>query len=289
MLTLAGNTRLPQIKTLIPDIYKLISEEPKFKEEDVREFTEGLSRTIVSRLSEPRLPGRLRLSNLGTKCSRKLWYTINTPGRAIPLPAPARIKFLFGDILESLLFFLAKAAGHDVSDQQKRVEINGVQGSMDGRIDGHLVDAKSASSFSFKKFEEGLKEETDAFGYLTQLSSYARADGGDEASFLVIDKTLGKIVLDTHRITRPKEYFERLADQRREMLALPKPPPRGFGDTPEGSSGNRKLGVECGYCEFRKECWPGLRAFAYSHKPVYLTHVQKEPKVPEIDIEAEAP
>jgi len=57
---------------------------------------------------------------------------------------------------------------------------------------------------------------------------------------------------------------------------------------PEGKSGNMKLGVNCSYCPHKVTCWDdanngdGLRLFLYSNGPMWLTEVQKEPKVQEI-------
>jgi hypothetical protein len=104
------------------------------------------------------------------------------------------------------------------------------------------------------------------------------------ASFLVIDKTLGKITLDTY----PKDDtdYNKLVDHKREVLALPEPPPeKCYPDELEGKSGNRKLGVGCSYCPFKNECWSGLRTFIYSSGPVFLTKVVREPKVLEVNPE----
>ena len=64
---------------------------------------------------------------------------------------------MFGDILEELLLFLAKEAGHTVTGQQDTLSISGVNGHRDAIIDGRLVDVKSASSYSFRKFKNNVK------------------------------------------------------------------------------------------------------------------------------------
>ncbi len=157
-----------------------------------------------------------------------------------------------------------------------------MKGHIDAVVDDQLVDFKSASSYSYRKFEDGLVPENDAFGYLTQLDGYHHAidTGSDEHSFVVIDKQLGKITLDTHK--KSEVDYEALVSEKRAMLASKEPPPRGYRDEPEGKSGNRKLCVTCSYCPFKNECWPGLRTFAYSTGPVFLTRVIKEPKVKDI-------
>ena len=273
------------INTLVKDIYDLFDKDDWTPDEtNVTEFGQRLAKHIANRASETKGKPTLRLSNLGYP-DRKLWYSVNRAGEGESLPPEARIKFLFGDILEELLLFLAKEAGHTVTGAQDTVEVSGVIGHRDAVIDGHLVDCKSASTYSFKKFEEHRLGESgnDPFGYLSQLGSYHSASSDVDpsvASFLVIDKTLGKITLDTY--PRSDTDFSKVVDEKREILSLPEPPEeKCYPDEPEGKSGNRKLSVGCSYCPFKWSCWKGLRGFAYSSGPVYLTEVTREPKVPE--------
>lgn len=192
-----------------------------------------------------------------------------------------------GDLLEELLLFLAAEAGHDVQGQQDEVEINGVKGHRDAVIDGRIVDCKSASTYSFKKFASNGLRGDDPFGYLDQLGGYLFAAKDDPlvkehdvASFLVVDKTLGNIVLDTYP-SNGVDYSSKVEDLK-VMVDQSEPPPRHYEDVPEGKSGNRKLCTACSYCSYKRECWPDLRAFAYSTGPVFLTQVEKEPKVFEL-------
>ena len=93
-------------------------------------------------------------------------------------------------------------------------------------------------------------------------------------------ETLGKIVLDKHE--RSDVDYKEKVDAKRKMLAENRPPPRAFADVPHQKSGNRKLGVVCSYCPFKRSCWPGLRTFLYSDGPTYLTHVDRVPEVREV-------
>jgi hypothetical protein len=250
-----------------------------FAEASTTAFGKKLAEHVSHRISDERGSPSLRMSNLGVRCDRKLWYSINTPDLAEQLSGPTRFKFLFGDILEELLLFLAQEAGHEVTRQQEEVEIAGVKGHIDGFIDGVLVDCKSASTFSYRKFADHLSHDNDAFGYLAQLGGYAYALGQPRAAFLVVDKTLGNICLDIH--TFPDTDYTKVIQQKKEMLngSLP---PRHYTDEPRGKSGNRGLGVACSYCSFKQSCWPDLRTFLYSTGPEYLTHVALLPRVPEV-------
>jgi hypothetical protein len=226
------------------------------------------------------------MSNLGSPCERKLWYHVNKPSERETFSAATRLKFLYGDLLECVILFLARVSGHKVEGEQDELEIEGIKGHRDAVIDGVTVDVKSASSYSFNKFVEGLDATNDAFGYVDQLGSYVHAGKENPVesdpkvgAFLAVDKQLGKMTLDVH--TYEKDYVE-AAQRKKEMVTKPEPPPRAFFDEPDGKSGNRKLGTNCSYCDFKRTCYPNLRGFAYASGPRYLTKVVKLPDVPEL-------
>ena len=245
-----------------------------------------------SRFDKPQEPrGYLSMSGLGTPCDRKLWYKINQTENAIPLRANALLKFFYGDMIEELALSIVQQAGHDVVGQQDRMEAHGIKGSRDCVIDGMTVDVKSASPYSFKKFQEGNLREQDPFGYISQLSSYVYAAKDDplvtnktHGAFLVIDKVNGHICLDMYDFTEELKTKEEEITRIKEMVKQKVPPERSFEDEPQSkTSPNMKLKMECSYCEFKKSCWPGLKLYAYSHGPVYLTKVVKELRVDESD------
>lgn len=276
------------IDTLVDDIYALFDSTTDFNRDNVIQFGQRLANTIHNRFCEAKTAGTLRLSNIGTECTRKLWYSINRPETAEQLSKQTRFKFLFGDILEELLLFLAEEAGHSVEGRQTPLTINGVKGHRDAIIDGRLVDVKSASTLSYRKFESNSLRGNDPFNYLDQLGSYLSASSSDPlleekdvASFLVVDKTLGNICLDTY----PKSDvdYHKKVDDLREMLAKSEPPPQRYLPVPDGKSGNMKLSTQCSYCPFKHECFTNLRTFLYSSGPVFLTHVERQPKVTEVD------
>jgi hypothetical protein len=276
------------IDTLVQDILEVVSTGGGWDKTVSSYLATRLQDTLDSRLtnaSEERKP-TLRMSNIGTPCLRKLWYTLNQPHTSEVLRPEAKLKFLYGDILEDLLLSLAVAAGHTVTGEQTVLEVEGIKGSRDAVIDGVTVDVKSASTFSFNKFKSHNLRAEDPFGYIQQLSSYVYAAKNDPlvtdkkgGAFLVIDKTLGNLCLDYYDFTPEFEDKVTYINAVKATVALPTPPARAFSDEPEGKSGNRKLTVNCSYCDFKRECWPGLRTFLYSRGPVDLTVVKKEPDV----------
>lgn len=268
---------MPDITTLIDDIYSLFDKPSEIDPEVVKAFGVRLGEMLAARLTEQRNGTTLRLSNLGKPCLRQLWYECNTPELGEKLSGSTRLKFLVGDILEHVVLFLAEVSGHTVEYQQQEVDLDGVSGHIDALVDGELVDVKSASPYSFTKFQSGLKPEDDSFGYLTQLGGYAASLGHKRAHFLAAHKVLGTLCLDTHDLPEV-DYAERVATVRRTLEGN-SPPDRGFDDVPDGKSGNRKLGVNCSYCAYKEFCWPGVKAYGYSNGVRFLTQVRKEPKV----------
>lgn len=279
-----------RIDTIVEDIYETLDKGMDDVPSHLLDnLVNGIRSSVHTSLTDRKTRATLRMSNIGTPCNRKLYYTVNNPEDKEFLPPEARMKFLYGHLLEELLLFLAELSGHEVTGRQDEQEIEGIKGHRDAVIDGALVDVKSASTFSFAKFESGKLAENDPFGYVDQLQSYLHAGQTDDtikdkdrAAFLVVDKTLGKICLDVHK--RKDEDLTRVYQYKKELVARDEPPARHYEPEPEGKSGNMKLGMNCSYCEFKKKCHPGLRGFAYANKPIYLTKVVKEPNVPEFEL-----
>jgi len=279
---------MKNIDTLVSDIETLLLEgisEPDTELCD--KYGAMFSLLFQDRLKREKREGTLRMSNAGKPCERQLYYDVNNPDEGEPLRADTYAKFLFGDMIELLLLFLSEASGHKVEGTQDTQEIEGILGHRDAVIDGMVVDAKSASSYAFKKFASGGLAADDAFGYIDQLGGYVYAGNDDplvtvknEGAFLVMDKVLGKICLDKHRYDG-KDYSA-FMNYKKGVVNGNVIPERGFEPVPDGASGNKKLGVNCSYCSYKAKCHPGLRTFLYSYGPVYLSTVAREPKVPEV-------
>lgn len=279
---------MKQIETLIPDIYNILSTPTQLDEDAAKIFATNIVDAVRSSLIQDHGDrSKLRMSSIGIKCDRKLWYqTHNVEGEA--LPPSARLKFLFGHVLEALLLLLAKAAGHTVTGEQDTVTLQGVKGHRDGVVDGVTTDSKSTSTRSFAKFKDGLQAVDDDFGYLTQLGSYVESGKDDplvldkdRGAFLVVDKQFGHLALDIHNF-KGKDHGK-IFLQAQTAVDKTTAPPRGYMPEADGKSGNEKLGTVCSYCEFKKTCWPGIQTYLYSSGPRYLTTVVREPDVPKLN------
>jgi hypothetical protein len=282
---------MKDIKTLVEDMNEVIKGNGGWSGTISSIMGNNIAMTANQRFSKPQEPrSYLSLSSIGTPCKRKLWYKINQPTSADPLPANALLKFFFGDMIEELVLAIVKAAGHEVKGEQDRLDVHGIKGHRDCVIDGITVDVKSASPFAFKKFKDGNLREDDPFGYISQLSSYVYAGQDDplvtnktHGAFLVIDKVNGHICLDMY------DFTEELKTKEEEMLAAME---LVKGEIPEDrippvpqskTSPNTKLDVSCSYCEFNKVCWPEARVFLYNTGPLYLVDVVNEPRVFELN------
>lgn len=299
-MTTSHSKKYPkQIETLVEDIYDLFRNGKEVSSADADEFGKAMGSLIARRLKTAgtKFTGSrtLRLSEIG-KEDIEIWHGV----KGTPIPkweqvTPAtQMKFLFGDIIEELMLFLAKQAGHTVEEQQKQVVLEGVKGSKDCRIDGVTVDVKSASSYSFDKFKDkSYFKEEHGFGrtYLHQIAAYVEGDKGngyddERGAFLAVDKTLGHICL---AIVDEMEFpnVRKRVNYLKEMVASDEPPPYSPSTVEKGSSGNIALSASDSYNPYKWDIFPNLRGFLYSTGPVYLTKVVKEPDVPEFNKDGE--
>lgn len=190
--------------------------------------------------------------------------------------------------MEELILLFAKEANHDVTEEQARVNINGVSGKKDARIDGVVADVKSASSFSFKKFKSGeflLDDlDSDPFGYKYQLGLYMDQNKDREGAFVVINKENGELasVLLDNTSDIPDVHLK--IEQAREVITRPIPPPeKCYPDEPYGKSGNRVLHKLCTFCDFKEKCWSeanegqGLIPHSYAQGKVWFTQIVRLP------------
>tara|TARA_R110000803_G_scaffold18637_2_gene49515 strand:+ start:4522 stop:5367 length:846 start_codon:yes stop_codon:yes gene_type:complete len=261
-----------KIDTLVEDINSLLDTGTKNPD---REALFALAVTVMDGVrrqlwvSSAGSKPALRMSNIGKPCTRSLWYDLNGDDKKEPLRPETKIKFMMGDIVEALLIYLAKEAGHEVTKQQAEVEIDGIKGHIDSFIDGELVDIKSSSSYGMKKFKNGTLPNDDPFGYIDQISGYARAFGKDQATFVAFDKSTGELATYTHKdLSDTSAKIKKVrADTSRKT-----PPKRAFEPVDDKPSGGKKLNVNCSYCAHKETCWEDIGVdakFRYG-RPVFI-------------------
>tara|TARA_R100001530_G_scaffold35318_2_gene27535 strand:- start:1050 stop:1901 length:852 start_codon:yes stop_codon:yes gene_type:complete len=275
---------MSKLQNLVSDIHQSLTSGPPPQEADLHKFLADVSSSLTKAFSkrdeEGQVKNPLRFSSIG-KPTRQLWYASRISDQAEPLHPATRIKFLYGDLIEHLLLLLIKTAGYKVTEEQGEKRIDGIVGHMDARVNGVVVDIKSASQHGFDKFVKGTIFDDDPFGYIAQISGYA--NGEDEAAFVVMNKVTGQIHVCTIDSMEMIDFKEKVKDVK-SLMKQDVPPDRCYSDVPDGKSGNRKLAAGCAYCDFKVECWKdandgkGLRKFKYSNGSRFFTKVVKRPQ-----------
>jgi len=291
--TKSETTGQKHISTLATDIKSLIADISNGKpanmtEENLNVFLQNIKEAMLAwnkPYNAEKYAGKLRMSILG-KPSRQLWYDKFSPKDKKEENAGLNLKFLYGHIIEHLVLYLAELAGHKIEDQQMKVEIDGVTGHIDSKIDGEICDVKSASSFSFKKFQTGEIVSDDPFGYHAQLSGYETANGTKDGGFLVVDKSTGDICFyKPDDMAKPN--VKTLIKDLKNALEQDTPPEKCY-PYKEEKNGNKTLAIGCQFCPHKWECHTdanggkGLRVFRYANKDTILADVIKLPKVDEV-------
>jgi len=291
------------IETLTNDIYKVldqnVSHEPDSKLAAAYAMRIGgeLAKATLPR-NRPREKGKMWASDLGKQCLRQAWYNFNAPQYGEPLTGQTKFKFLYGNLLEEAVLYLAEEAGHTVTHQQYRVEhtINTdwkISGKIDGCIDGTLMDVKSTSSFGFKRYKDGINASNDSFGYRFQLGYYRNFNDiqprpNEGVGFVWIDKQNGTIKYTPCTVPSTQVIKDKADCIIQAVGKIEDDVVRGYTTEPYGKSGNQKLRVGCSYCPYKQRCYrdsnkgKGLRAFLYNQGPIWFTDVAREPKVQEI-------
>tara|TARA_R110000803_G_scaffold54309_1_gene110995 strand:- start:1269 stop:2123 length:855 start_codon:yes stop_codon:yes gene_type:complete len=280
------------LNDLVPNIYKELEalsngEALPLTEEEIDRTIAGMREALVS-WATPRKRDTnftVRMSNVG-KPPRQLWYEKRDPKGRGNIDGPTQIKFLYGHLLEEIVLMLVRMAGYPVTDEQKEVTVDGIVGHMDCKINGEVVDVKTASRFAFNKFKEGRLAQDDPFGYLGQLAGYEAAEGTDAGGFLVLNKESGELCMYVPD-DLDKPNIKASISQLLPALELDVPPAICYAPVPDGKKGNMKLAKGCSWCKYKYECFKdsnggqGLRTFKYSNGYTHLTEVVAEPKVEE--------
>ena len=277
------------IDTLVADIDALLENGTLTPDKVVlKELGDAMASLLEKRLIEwaTKREPYLRMSMIGKK-DASIWGAIKgAPEDQEKMNSATRMKFVYGDMVELVMLAFAQLSGHAVTESQKTVEVEGIQGHIDCLIDGELVDVKSASEYTYPKFEDGSLYTSDNFGYVEQISGYAFALQKTRAHFLAMDKSAGYFCLMTvpsEKLTDAPKRIRYL----KEMLAKDTPPNALTCNNPckvitEGN-GNKRLGSPCTYCPHPLKCHPEARVFQYANNEKrVLLHVEKLPRVPEI-------
>ena len=252
-LTEANKASVPISSTIVNEFGEACKD--AFK----KHFTEEREKKFRPRMSSIGKPlCQLQMEKMGAKTE-------------IP-PYNAKMRFIFGDLVEALAIAILKSSGIKVENIQKKVthafDNEEINGTYDVKILDKIWDIKSASPYSFKyKFSEGFDAilKDDTFGYVSQGYLYAKADDKDFGGWIAIDKSSGEWAIVETPIN-DKEHFEKAVKQAEEntkALNSDAPFKRVYEDEEEyfnkKPTGNRILKKECSFCPYKKACWGDIQ------------------------------
>jgi len=212
----------------------------------------------------------LRMSNIGRPaCQLHMQAKGAEPE---PKTYDFKMRMIMGDVMEAALMALIEAAGIEIKSKHGKVsyDANGttIKGEYDIELDDGIYDIKTASPFAFEhKFNadnafDKIKS-NDSFGYVAQGIGYGMGAGKPFKGWIALNKSTGEITFADAKYDEDEK--EEVNDKiQKSILAtdLSKPFSREFSDVPEvfykKETGNRTLGIECSWCDYKHECWPNL-------------------------------
>ena len=172
----------------------------KVSDELIDEFGEACKEAFRKQFTDKRKTDfSYRMSNIG-KPLCQLQMEKNGAEQET-MPYNFKMRNLFGDLIEAAAITIMKSSGIEVTDIQKKVNLetenSKINGTMDVKIGGKIWDIKSASPWSFTNkfgdsggFDSVAKDDT--FGYVSQGYMYGEADKSDFAGWIVINKSTGE-------------------------------------------------------------------------------------------------
>jgi len=241
----------------------------------VEEFKEACTKSVVRQFSNKRGAWKPRMSSLGRPlCQQKM----ERDGAEKNFEYNSLVRFMFGDLVEAIAILVMKSAKVNIEAEQETVKLklgkHSVSGTLDVEIDGKVWDIKSASPYAFEhKFGAmgGYKKikEDDVFGYIVQGYLYSKARNKDFGGWIVVNKASGEWVVCEAPELQEEDKKEALALAEKNLNALLSGEKfkRCFTDVEETykdkdknvkKTGNRVLSSICGFCDFKRTCWPNV-------------------------------
>ncbi len=274
-------------------LQKVVSGEADVSFDSITFFKRECARSLGKQFTKSPRKWSMRMSGLGKPvCQQQLERDgVETKTE---LEYNSVNRFLFGDLLEALLYVELKEAGVNIQAYQKPVdlELEGVmlQGTLDIIIDDAVWDIKTASPYAFtSKFTSyGRVKDNDPFGYVVQGYLYAAAEGKPFGGWIVINKSSGEIQICSAPSIQNEEreaalntaaYNIRILQDTTVPLQKLEDIPEKYKGTP---TGNRLLNTTCSFCSFKSHCWPKAKLHhkvasnAKNPPMVWYSKLQKE-------------
>jgi len=229
-------------------------------EENIQGIVKHVEEAVRKQFKKREGDFRLRASNIG-RVACQLWFQKNKPEAAIPPSSHFLLRMIIGDITEAVFKGILKESGAAFEEPEKiEVEIAGekIQGEYDLVLDNKVDDIKSTSPWSYKnKWVDGYSiEKSDPFGYVGQLTVYAKGKKVEPGGWWVINHSSGefkyvKYTSDPRKVEKKlEETVKAVADDKFIRCFTP------TRETFYGKeTGRYVLNTECKFCNFRHACW----------------------------------
>jgi len=242
------------------------------------EFTDDCNHSAKRQLTERRGEYRIRMSGLGRPLCQQV---LDKQGIKESMQYNTLFRFMFGDMVESLLMLVMREAGVDIVDSQRQVELElggqTIKGTLDVIIRDELGvekvwDIKSASDWAYKnKFTgfggyDSIKDD-DPFGYVMQGYLYSAATSMPFGGWIVVNKSSGEVAVVEAPEWQDDDREAYLADAVDRVKFLTNPSVKPFKPFPDEyetyrrkgetlRTENKVLSKECNLCGYRNHCWP---------------------------------
>ena len=200
------------------------------------------------------------------------------------------MNMLVGDVLWVVFKGLLRASGVQFEDNNnvtlKLGDDKEIQGEYDLILDDKVDDIKSASPWSYNNKFVNLEtlQQGDSFGYVSQLVGYAKGADKDVGGWWVVNKANGKFKYVSAE--NADEYYEMSKIRATVETLKYNKFERCFEDSAETwrgkPTGNRRLGITCGFCDYKHTCWenlkelPSVMSKAKIPPTVYYTELQEK-------------
>ena len=261
----------------------------------LEDFGKSAQKALEKQFTNENRDFYLRMSNVGRPLCQ-----LQMQAKNVKPETPTydfKMRMILGDVIEALVISLLEAAGVNVKNKHKKVELkidkkNSITGEFDIELDDGIYDIKTVSPYAFEyKFKsdnafERIKE-SDSFGYVSQGLGYGMANKVPFRGWLAVNKSTGEIAVA--EAVDNKEERENVYDNIRKVvkaISSDKPFQRSFTDNEEvyygKPTGNRTLGIECSYCPYKYDCWGNIEfrrqlpSKGKNPKWVYYTHISEE-------------
>lgn len=216
---------------------------------------------------------RLRMSNVGKPlCQLQMGASGAKPKRK---SYNFKTQMMIGDAVEAIADIYLALAEVNVTSSKDEVKLDvgdvTINGTDDVEIDHKVYDIKSCSPWAFDNKwmygYESLKQD-DPFGYIGQLTGYAKAKGKEVGGWIVINKSTGQLVVveaDTSENEKVMNLFN--IQNNVEAVTNNHPFERQFEAEPDKwrgkATGRKRLSKSCGFCDYVGSCWPTAKYEAH--------------------------